>query len=64
MDGWTPRLLDDMPVAAFYGQLFSQAEPLPVRPNQLGRVAPGDRDPDAPRDRARPDPTDRTVTSP
>jgi hypothetical protein len=32
MDGWTPRLLDDMPVATLYGQLYAQAEPLPARP--------------------------------
>jgi hypothetical protein len=32
MDGWTPRLLDDMPVATLYGQLYAQAEPLPQRP--------------------------------
>jgi hypothetical protein len=32
MDGWTPRLLDDMPVATLYGQLYAQVEPLPPRP--------------------------------
>jgi hypothetical protein len=31
-DGWTERLLDDMQVATFYGQLYAQAEPLPRRP--------------------------------
>jgi hypothetical protein len=30
--GWTERLLDDMQVATFYGQLYAQADPLPRRP--------------------------------
>jgi hypothetical protein len=29
---WTERVTDDMAVATFYGQLYSQAEPLPRRP--------------------------------
>jgi hypothetical protein len=29
---WTERVTDDMAVAAFYGQLYAQAEPLPRRP--------------------------------
>ena len=32
MDGWTARMTEDVVVATMYGQLFSQALPLPLRP--------------------------------
>jgi hypothetical protein len=42
MDGWTPRLLDDMPVATLYGQLYAQAEPLPPASRLTGSPNRGD----------------------
>jgi hypothetical protein len=32
VDEWTRRITDDVVLATFYGQLFSQADPLPRRP--------------------------------